>query len=346
MSVQDTQTASASPTSWDKLQGYTQTFHNMSAAFHANRLPPVLLGVGSQGIGKATFLRQCAALYLCHQNQACGSCPACLQVKHNQHNDLLTLSPTDGRYRVEHAQEVMEHLQHHPQTHGGKPGYRVVLAPDLESATIPFFNKLLKTLEEPPSHAVILMSTAREQDILPTVRSRVLTWRIPKFSKALTAEIIRNHHASQNISIPHAHDIEDYIHEYGCRPGVILKHIQQSQETSQRLQAEKAQLEKVVDAQTPLPQALVAIDAWSTSSKTRFIDVDIIRQIERAIQVVYHRQAGKSTQNILGFQSSVLQQRRDFLGELYKAVLNQQISIQAKPALIRLAFVSREQEQN
>jgi len=126
---------------------------------------------GPAQIGKRTLALAFAQALLCAQEQArspgspCGVCPACLKVQSGSHPDLSIVEPEGGKKTVSidtiRALLLAAALQ--PQV--GR--YNIFLLPDAELLSLPAANALLKTLEEPAPHTILLL-TASDEQLLPT----------------------------------------------------------------------------------------------------------------------------------------------------------------------------------
>lgn len=334
------QTPQASNQNWSTLSGYEAVYHQIQHSFRSNRLPPVVLLSGHRGIGKSIFLNQCAGIFICESNQSCSQCQSCLQIHKSQHTDLLQLNPIEGRYRAEQAEEVIQHLSHHPQS-TQQNSFRVVTIPDVDLATSSFMNKLLKTFEEPPSRGIILLSTSREKDLLETILSRVLIWRVPNFSADLTTKIVLGLCENEGVKAPDENWLQQSMVRESNAPGVIIQQLRQGGEQAQINGEQLKHLLDIVDFRKPLSVAMEATNQLISQNKARFVDTNLIRNLEFALKLSYQGISDRGSQSHPLLKNSMLQQRRDFIRKLTKAVLTKQTSLQLKPALIRLAYLSR-----
>jgi DNA polymerase-3 subunit delta' len=157
------------------------------------RIPQTLLLAGPEGVGKATLARRFAAQLLGYDahkiEQDDLSLPGNATViaerekwpaeKRNSdpllfgsHPDFLTFAP-DGPLRqitIEQMRLLKERAQHRPL----KGNWRVFLIDSIERANAQAANSLLKTLEEPPPHLVLILTARNPYDLLPTIRSRAV----------------------------------------------------------------------------------------------------------------------------------------------------------------------------
>ena len=130
------------------------------------------------------FARQVVIQQLCHdlQNEmACGQCQSCKAFFQGTHGDLLFLRVPDGKTAIgiDQVREATHFLQQTPLYGAAK----LLLIRDADQMTLAAANSLLKTLEEPPGNALLLLSTAEAWRLPPTVRSRCQLLRLPRIEK-------------------------------------------------------------------------------------------------------------------------------------------------------------------
>jgi DNA polymerase III subunit delta' len=158
------------------------------------RMPHALLVQGPAGIGKAVFARALAASVLCEAPQAdrlaCGRCKSCLWFSQGNHPDFREVIPEAAAeeegdaaddaapakaekakslvIKIEQVRDIGDFVT--LTTHRG--GYRVLVIRPAEAMQPAAANALLKTLEEPPPHTLIVLVSDRPARLLPTIRSR------------------------------------------------------------------------------------------------------------------------------------------------------------------------------
>ena len=121
----------------------------------------------------------------------CDCCSACVQIATGVHPDFTYVSRPVGRTEVliDQVRELIARLGIRPS----RSPVRMAIIDDAESLNIPAQNALLKTLEEPPGHAIIIMVSASERALLDTVRSRTRTVRFPALQVADLEAILAAH---------------------------------------------------------------------------------------------------------------------------------------------------------
>jgi DNA polymerase-3 subunit delta' len=149
------------------------------------------LFLGNEGIGKKYVALQFAKALNClgkesEREDACDHCSSCKKIDHALHPDVLVIEPEGQYIKVDQVRQMQRQLAYKP--YEGRHRVCILTAADRMAPYIP--NTLLKTLEEPPLHTVIILLANSSRFILPTILSRCQTIRfnplpIPLLSKWL-----------------------------------------------------------------------------------------------------------------------------------------------------------------
>lgn len=148
---------------------------------------------GPPGLGRRTLALRLAQALNCSEPLApgdpCGSCRDCKQIEAMQHPDMSVIqAETEGGIlKVEQVREVQRTLNLKPY----QSKYRVVLFLRFQEANDNAANALLKTLEEAPAHAILLLTADTPEQLLPTIVSRCEILRLRPLSiQAIEADLI------------------------------------------------------------------------------------------------------------------------------------------------------------
>ena len=115
--------------------------------------------------------RSLARLASCEQGTGCGICPSCRAFDSGNHPDILTLTKAKEAYSIaEVRDQLIDDIQIKPYRFLRK----IYILPAAESLNPASQNALLKTLEEPPSYGLIILTTTNRNALLPTVLSRLV----------------------------------------------------------------------------------------------------------------------------------------------------------------------------
>jgi len=150
----------------------------LASAAESDRVSHAYLLSGEQGLGKRALAKAFARRLLCeNRGQApCGRCHACIQVEADTHPDLVWIRhEKPGTIGVE---EVRRGLCEEAMIRPYSGRRRIFILPDAELMTPQAQNAALKTIEEPPDYAVILLLTGREEALLETILSRTVKLRL------------------------------------------------------------------------------------------------------------------------------------------------------------------------
>jgi DNA polymerase-3 subunit delta' len=149
------------------LVGQEAVVEQLQAAVAGHGMTHAWLFTGPPGSGRSVAARAFAAALHCPQN-GCGTCDACHQAVSGNHPDVAVIVPEGLHLLIDQAREVIERSSRMP-TRGR---WQVTLIEDADRMEERTSNTLLKAIEEPPPHSVLLLCAPSVDDLLPTIRSR------------------------------------------------------------------------------------------------------------------------------------------------------------------------------
>jgi DNA polymerase-3 subunit delta' len=162
-----------------RVHGHQRTWARLAALVDADRLPHALLFLGPPGVGKALVAQRLAARLACSGHPApCGACPGCVQVTAGSHPDLRVVtapspgSRREGRAKKEIGIDQARELKRFVALRAVSAPRKMAIVDDADRLSLAAQNALLKTLEEPPGQALLVLITASPGALLSTVRSR------------------------------------------------------------------------------------------------------------------------------------------------------------------------------
>lgn len=176
------------PATFDSVVGQHSLTTTLKNAIATGRLAHAYLFCGPRGVGKTTCARIFAKTINCQhltpQGEACNECESCRAFNEQRSLNIHELDAASNN-GVGEIRQLVDQVRVPPQI--GK--YKVFIIDEVHMLSPAAFNAFLKTLEEPPAHAVFILATTEKHKILPTILSRC---QIYDFNRMGTADIV-NH---------------------------------------------------------------------------------------------------------------------------------------------------------
>ena len=176
------------PDSFESLIGQDTIARTLSNSIRRGQLAHAYLFCGPRGVGKTTTARIFAKMINCAhpgpEMEPCGECESCVSFQEGRSYCIHELDAASNN-SVEDIKTLMEQVQVPPQ--GGK--YSVYIIDEVHMLSQSAFNAFLKTLEEPPAHAIFILATTEKHKILPTILSRCQTY---DFNRISIPDMVRN----------------------------------------------------------------------------------------------------------------------------------------------------------
>ena len=176
------------PDSFESLIGQDNIARTLKNSILRGQLAHAYLFCGPRGVGKTSAARIFAKTINCaHPGpdmEPCGECESCVSFREGRSYCIHELDAASNN-GVEDIKALMEQVQIPPQV--GK--YSVYIIDEVHMLTQSAFNAFLKTLEEPPAHAIFILATTEKHKIIPTILSRCQTY---DFNRIGIPDIVRN----------------------------------------------------------------------------------------------------------------------------------------------------------
>ena len=176
------------PDSFEALIGQDNIARTLKNSILRGQLAHAYLFCGPRGVGKTSAARIFAKTINCSHPSAdmepCGECESCVSFREGRSYCIHELDAASNN-GVEDIKALMEQVQIPPQV--GR--YSVYIIDEVHMLTQSAFNAFLKTLEEPPAHAIFILATTEKHKIIPTILSRCQTY---DFNRISVPDIVRN----------------------------------------------------------------------------------------------------------------------------------------------------------
>lgn len=159
-----------------RLIGHEETIRRLEAGLARDRLSHAYLILGPDQVGKRALALQLAMALNCHQPQSapCWECLSCRKALSGNHPDLRVLGQEKATLPISEVRELQREISLSP-VEGRR---RVFVLPDFARASPESANALLKTLEEPPGRAALILTAQEPAQVLPTILSRCQVLRL------------------------------------------------------------------------------------------------------------------------------------------------------------------------
>ncbi len=159
------------PDTFDSVVGQSAITNTLKNAIRNEHLGKAFLFCGPRGVGKTTCARILAKVINCERPtdelDPCGECEPCKSFQEGHSLNIHELDAASNN-KVEHIRELIEQVRLAPQV----GSYKVYIIDEVHMLSQQAFNAFLKTLEEPPDHAIFILATTEKHKVLPTILSR------------------------------------------------------------------------------------------------------------------------------------------------------------------------------
>ena len=188
------------PASFEALLGQDTIARTLRNSIQRGQLAHAYLFCGPRGVGKTTTARIFAKMINCSNPGAdmepCGECESCLSFAEGRSYCIHELDAASNN-GVEDIKGLIDQVRIPPQV--GR--YSVFIIDEVHMLSTQAFNAFLKTLEEPPAHAIFILATTEKHKILPTILSRCQTYDFNRISIEDMVLNLKGIAAKENINI-------------------------------------------------------------------------------------------------------------------------------------------------
>ncbi len=176
------------PVDFDSVIGQDTIVKTLTNQIKSDKIGHAYLFCGTRGTGKTTLAKIFARAINCTSpinGSPCGKCEACKSLSDTSQIDIVEMDAASNN-KVENVRDIRESVQYPPV----KVRYKVYIIDEVHMLTQEAFNALLKTLEEPPKHAIFILATTEPHKIPATILSRCMRFDFRLVSTNEIAKLI------------------------------------------------------------------------------------------------------------------------------------------------------------
>lgn len=177
------------PQRFDEVLGQEHITRTLKNALLKNKLAHAFLFTGPRGVGKTTCARILAKVINClnaeknQDGEPCNQCDSCRMFDEQTSFNIIEMDAASSN-SVDQMRLLVDQVRYQPQ-HGR---YKVYIIDEVHMLSSSAFNAFLKTLEEPPPHAIFILATTEKHKIIPTILSRC---QVYDFKRIQADEIVK-----------------------------------------------------------------------------------------------------------------------------------------------------------
>lgn len=179
--------------SFSRVVGHERIVAILRRALAADMISHAYLFHGVDGLGMKEIALAMVEAVFCDTGEGCGECPSCRKVAGERHPDLHLVRPDGAFIKIDQVRELQKELSYRPF----EARKKACIIEEAERMNPAAANAFLKTLEEPPGDALLILLTTHRDGVLPTILSRCQQLRFPPLPTETLAAHLRESGADE-----------------------------------------------------------------------------------------------------------------------------------------------------
>ena len=180
---------------FENIIGHEQNIEHLENAIENGQVSHAYIFNGEDGIGKVTTAKAFVKALLCESKNSCGTCQSCIQIDSGNHPDVIYVTHEKAGITVD---DIRDQVNQSVFVKPYSSDYKVYIIDEADKMNAAAQNALLKTIEEPPAYAVIILLSNNKESFLETIVSRCVVLNFGPLKESQVREYLHSHYDNMN----------------------------------------------------------------------------------------------------------------------------------------------------
>lgn len=180
---------------FENIIGHEQNIEHLENAIENGQVSHAYIFNGEDGIGKMTTAKAFVKALLCESRNSCGTCQSCIQIDSGNHPDVIYVTHEKAGITVD---DIRDQVNQSVFVKPYSSDYKVYIIDEADKMNAAAQNALLKTIEEPPAYAVIILLSNNKESFLETIVSRCVVLNFGPLKESQVREYLNSHYDNMN----------------------------------------------------------------------------------------------------------------------------------------------------
>lgn len=180
---------------FENIIGHEQNIEHLENAIENGQVSHAYIFNGEDGIGKMTTAKAFVKALLCESKNSCGICQSCIQIDSGNHPDVIYVTHEKTGITVD---DIRDQVNQSVFVKPYSSDYKVYIIDEADKMNAAAQNALLKTIEEPPAYAVIILLSNNKESFLETIVSRCVVLNFGPLKENQVREYLNSHYDNMN----------------------------------------------------------------------------------------------------------------------------------------------------